>query len=131
MYGEIYTESIFLKKIKSFLQISHMNKDKLFNMQCCLSGARYAFLDDIGKILRRNEQSISYQYNPKQSQCWITIAKQIRDYAKKNKTNTENKNIKNAATGLMEYILFFGIFFAAKMEYTDGSGINKESKSAC
>ena len=45
------------------------------------------------------------------------------------KTNTENKNIKNAATGLMEYILFFGIFFAAKMEYTDGSGSIKRVRA--
>ena len=50
-------------------------------------------------------------------------------FAKKNKTNTENKNIKNAATGLMEYILFFGIFFAAKMEYTDGSGSIKRVRA--
>ena len=128
VWGNIYRKHFLEENQILFTDLSYA-EDKLFNMQCCLSGARYAFLDDIGYIYRRNEQSISYQYNPKQSQCWITIAKQIRDYAKKNKTNTENKNIKNAATGLMEYILFFGIFFAAKMEYTDGSGSIKRVRA--
>lgn len=125
MWGKLYRKKFLEENDISFTDISYA-EDKLFNIQCCLDGARYAFMDEIGYIYRKNEKSISYQYNPKQSKCWITIAKQIRDYAKKNKTNTENKEIKNAATGLIEYILFFGIFFATKMEYTDGAGSIKQ-----
>lgn len=125
VWGKLYRKKFLEENDISFTDISYA-EDKLFNIQCCLDGARYAFMDEIGYIYRKNEKSISYQYNPKQSKCWITIAKQIRDYAKKNKTNTENKEIKNAATGLIEYILFFGIFFATKMEYTDGAGSIKQ-----
>lgn len=122
VWGKLYRKKFLEENHISFSDISYA-EDKLFNIQCCLNGARYAFMDDIGYIYRRNEKSISYQYNPQQSQCWIKIAKLIRDDIKKEKINRENK--KNATIGLIEYILFFGIFFAAKMEYTDGVGTIK------
>lgn len=120
VWGKLYRRQ-FLEENQIFFNDIAYAEDKLFNMQCCLKGARYAFLDEIGYVYRRNEQSISYQYNPKLKECWLTIAKQLRSYVKKDRKESL-QGTEKAATGLIEYILFFGIFFAAKMEYADGVG---------
>lgn len=126
VWGKLYRRSFIEQNHICFANIAYA-EDKLFNMQCCLSGARYAFLDEIGYIYRKNEQSVSFQYNPHLKECWLDIATLLRSYAKEIKAKDKKtaENIKDAATGLIEYLLFFGIFFSAKMEYTGGRGTIK------
>lgn len=123
VWGKLYRRDFIEKNHIRFANIVYA-EDKLFNMQCCLSGARYAFLDDIGYIYRRNEQSVSCQYNPHLKECWLEIAALLQAYGKKDK----DPAVRSAAVGLIEYILFFGIFFSAKMEYTGGGGTIKSVK---
>lgn len=126
VWGKLYRKEFLDENQTWFSDITYA-EDKLFNMQCCLSGARYAFLDDIGYIYRRNEQSISYQYNPHLKECWLEIATLLGSYVKEVKVEDKKtaEAIKDAATGLIEYLLFFGIFFSAKMEYIGGRGTTK------
>ena len=126
VWGKLYRKEFLDKNQIWFSDITYA-EDKLFNMQCCLGGARYAFLDDIGYIYRRNEQSISYQYNPNLKECWLEMVALLKRYVRMQQWENEKKAecVKDSAIGLIEYILFFGIFFSAKMEYTGGSGTVK------
>lgn len=126
VWGKLYRRSFIEQNHICFADIAYA-EDKLFNMQCCLSGAKYAFLDVVGYIYRRNEQSVSFQYNPHLKDCWLEIAILLGSYAKEVKVEDKKtaEAVKDAATGLIEYLLFFGIFFSAKMEYTGGRGTIK------
>lgn len=126
VWGKLYRKSFIEQNHICFADIAYA-EDKLFNMQCCLSGAKYAFIDEIGYIYRRNEQSVSFRYNPHLKECWLEIATLLRRYAKEIKVEDKKtaEVVKDAATGLIEYLLFFGSFFSAKMEYMGGSGTIK------
>ena len=126
VWGKLYRRSFIEQNHICFADIAYA-EDKLFNMQCYLSGAKYAFIDEIGYIYRRNEQSVSFQYNPHLKECWLEIATLLRSYVKQVKVEDKKtaEAVKDAATGLIEYLLFFGIFFSAKMEYTGGRGTIK------
>ena len=127
VWGKLYRKEFLDKNQILFADVTYA-EDKLFNMQCYLNGAHYAFFDDVGYIYRRNEASVSYQYNSRLMECWIKIAKQLRNYTRNKSQENERVvlNEKYAEAGLIEYILFFGIFFSAKMEYTGGSSTIKE-----
>lgn len=125
VWGKLYRKAFIEKNQIHFANIAYA-EDKLFNMQCCLSGARYAFLDDIGYMYRRNEQSISFQYNPHLKDCWLEIAVLLKKYGNEMQCDDcKAVSIKAAVDGFVEYLLFFGIFFSAKMEYVDGKGTIK------
>lgn len=117
VWGKLYRKAFLDKNNIRFHQVAYA-EDKLFNIECYLEGARYVFVEQIEYVYRKNEQSISYRYNPHLMDCWIAIADIIRKHVKAQKEVPER--IKYAAAGLIEYTLFFGIFFAAKMEYTVG-----------
>ena len=86
-------------------------EDKLFNMQCYVCRAKYAFIEEIGYVYRRNEASVSYQYNPNSSDCWLGIARRLKGWL-------EEKGEDEAVYGgLVEYTVFFASFFDAKKEY--------------
>lgn len=103
---------------KSFLDGNHIifsdfeyAEDKLFNMQCYICGARYAFVKDQGYIYRKNDDSISFQYHKDSNKCWLGIADEIRKWIKEKKENAE------IYKGLIYYTVFFAAFFDGKMEY--------------
>lgn len=112
VWGKLYRKSFIEQNHICFADIAYA-EDKLFNMQCCLSGAKYAFIDEIGYIYRRNEQSVSFRYNPHLKECWLEIATLLRRYAKEIKVEDKKtaEIVKDAASGLIEYLLFFGSFF--------------------
>lgn len=130
VWGKLYKKEFLDKNQIWFADVTYA-EDKLFNMQCYLSGARYSFLNDVGYIYRRNETSVSYQYNSDLMECWIKIAVELRNYTKEKLQKNENvvTNVKCAAAGLIEYILFFGVFFSTKMEYTGGNSTIKDVRN--
>ncbi len=110
VWGRIYRKS-FLDKNGLWFHAVEYSEDKLYNIQCYMCGARYAFLSDIGYIYRKNEQSISYQYRSDSMKCWLDVIKIIQRSGKKiGESDQINRN-------LMCYIIFFAAFFDAKMEY--------------
>lgn len=116
VWGKLYRKQFLNKNHLRFAKVEY-SEDKLFNIQCYLDGARYAFVEAIGYVYRKNERSVSYRYNPHLKECWLEIASAIKRQVQNKKTGS---NEKNAAQGLIEYLLFFGIFFSMKMEYTEG-----------
>ena len=112
VWAKIYRKQFITENQLSFSEFGYA-EDKLFNLQCYICGARYAFVGKRGYVYRRNLQSISYQYNPEMDQCWIGIARELSDWMEKRGTEQEEYR------RLVHYILFFATFFSAKMEYTE------------
>lgn len=101
VWNKLYSKQ-FLETNDIWFSDEGYAEDKLFNMQCYLAGASYAFLPEKGYVYRKNEQSISHQYEKDRSDGWMRIAKKIEE-------------IKH--TNLTDYTIFFAAFFDAKMEY--------------
>lgn len=110
VWGKLYRRSFLVKNSLCFEDFPYA-EDKLFNMQCYVCRAGYAFIEEIGYIYRRNEVSVSYQYNPYSSDCWLGIARRLKWWL-------EEKGEDEAVYGgLVEYTVFFASFFDAKKEY--------------
>lgn len=110
VWGRAYRRA-FLRERKILFQNLSYAEDKLFNMECYIKQARYTFIDDIGYVYRKNENSISYRYKPDSCECWLKIA---------HRTEAEVlKSRKHEYAGMVRYIVAFAAFFDAKMEYTE------------
>lgn len=110
VWGKLYRKSFLEEKNIVFSDFEYA-EDKLFNMQCYICGARYAFLKECGYVYRKNDNSISFQYHKNSSKCWLGIADTVRQWIEKE----ENPEI---YMGLVYYTIFFAAFFDGKMEYT-------------
>ena len=86
-------------------------EDKLFNMECYICDAKYVFLEDTGYIYRKNDTSVSWQYRPDSTQNWFKLANELKGWIEK-----KNKD-PNKYASLTRYLIFFAVFFDAKMEY--------------
>ena len=86
-------------------------EDKLFNMQCYICDAKYAFLEDIGYIYRKNDMSVSWQYRPDSVENWFKLVYELKSWIEK-----KDKDPKEY-TSLIGYLLIFAAFFDGKMEY--------------
>lgn len=76
-------------KTISFADLSYA-EDKLFNMQCYICDAKYAFLEDIGYIYRKNDMSVSWQYRPDSVENWFKLVYELKSWIeKKDKDATE------------------------------------------
>ena len=62
-WGKLYRREFLRNHQLYFADLSYAD-DKLFNMQCYICDAKYAFLEDIGYIYRKNDMSVSWQYRP-------------------------------------------------------------------
>lgn len=110
VWGKLY-RSAFLKMNEiSFTDFSYA-EDKLFNMQCYCCKARYAFVESIGYVYRRNEMSVSNRYNPEVGKCWLGIAEELKNWL-----TVRGKELESYED-LIQYTIFFASFFDAKMEY--------------
>ena len=110
VWGKLYRKS-FLKEKNIVFSDFEYAEDKLFNMQCYVCGAKYAFIEQIGNVYRKNEDSVSYKYNPESSRCWLGIAQTFKNWMEE-----EGKDVEQYE-GLIQYTVFFASFFDAKMEY--------------
>ena len=110
VWGKLYRKSFLDQNRIAFSEYPYA-EDKLFNMQCYVCGAKYAFIEQIGNVYRKNEDSVSYKYNPESSRCWLGIAQTFKNWMEE-----EGKDVEQYE-GLIQYTVFFASFFDAKMEY--------------
>ena len=110
VWGRAYRSSFLKRQNIHFYNCSYA-EDKLFNMESYIKQARYAFINDIGYVYRRNEASISNRYKPDSCECWLKIA---------HRTEAEVwKSQNHAYAGMVCYTIAFAAFFDAKMEYVE------------
>lgn len=110
VWGKLYRKSFLDQNRITFSEYPYA-EDKLFNMQCYVCGVKYAFIEQIGNVYRKNEDSVSYKYNPESSRCWLGIAQTFKKWMEE-----EGKDVEQYE-GLIQYTVFFASFFDAKMEY--------------
>lgn len=107
VWGKLYRRAFLMEQGIRFQNYPYA-EDKLFNLNCYMRQPKYAFLEDFVYIYRKNTASISFQYRPDSVSYWFHIAEDT-DVLIKGQPKYEN---------LPAYILFFAVFFDAKMEYS-------------
>lgn len=112
VWGKLYRRSFLEKNQIRFAEYDYA-EDKFFNMQCYLCRAKYIFLSQVGYIYRKNEKSISGRYRANSSECWITMARDLKEWMLKREIQMETYE------ELVWYLIFFAVFFDAKMEYEE------------
>ena len=110
VWGKLYRRSFLEKNQIRFAKYDYA-EDKFFNMQCYLCRAKYIFLSRIGYIYRKNETSISSRYRANSSECWIAMARDLKEWMSDHEIQMES------CEELVWYLIFFAIFFDAKMDY--------------
>lgn len=108
VWGKLYRRAFLTEHEIRFWNREYA-EDKLFNLQCYTYHPRYVFADRCVYIYRKNPDSISFQYRPDSICCWHQISADTDLYAK---GQPQYGN-------LSAYILFFAVFFDAKMEYVE------------
>ena len=109
-WGKLYRREFLRNHQIYFVDLSYA-EDKLFNMQCYICDAKYAFLEDIGYIYRKNDMSVSWQYRPDSVENWFKLVCELKSWIEK-----KDKDPKEY-TSLIGYLLIFAAFFDGKMEY--------------
>ena len=112
VWGKLYRRSFLEKNQIRFAKYDYA-EDKFFNMQCYLCRAKYIFLSRIGYIYRKNETSISSRYRANSSECWIAMARDLKEWMSDHEIQME------FCEELVWYLIFFATFFDAKMEYEE------------
>ena len=110
VWAKIYRASFLKEKHMVFKEFEYA-EDKMFNTECYIKGSRYAFIKERGYVYRRNEMSVSYQYNEKLRECWLGIGHELEKMLRKTRSEKYED--------LVRYIIFFAAFFDAKMEYAE------------
>lgn len=123
VWNKLYKRAFLIEHQLTFSEYAYA-EDKLFNMQCYMSGAVYAFMSKIGYIYRKNEQSISHQYRTDFNKCWMNIAYAADTWIQMKYEEGTLKQRKEDYERMIAYTLFFASFFNSKMEYTE----NKKRK---
>ena len=112
VWGKLYRRSFLEKNQIRFAKYDYA-EDKFFNMQCYLCRAKYIFLSRIGYLYRKNETSISSRYRANSSECWIAMARDLKEWMSDHEIQMES------CEELVWYLIFFATFFDAKMEYEE------------
>ena len=110
VWGKLYRREFLRKYQVTFTDLSYA-EDKLFNMQCYICDAKYVFLEDIGYIYRKNDQSVSWQYRSDSAENWFRMAYELKGWLEQKNKNTEEY------ASLIRYLILFAAFFDGKMEY--------------
>ena len=105
--GKLYRREFLRNHQIYFADLSYA-EDKLFNMQCYICDAKYAFLEDIGYIYRKNDISVSWQYRPDSVENWFKLVYELKSWIEK-----KDKDPKEY-TSLIGYLLIFAAFFDGK-----------------
>lgn len=117
VWGKLYRRT-FLEEHRLHFSDFEYAEDKLFNLQCYICGARYAFVQENGYVYRKNEQSISHQYKMESSKCWLGIAQELKNWIE-SQTDVHNIQERKKQERLIDYTIFFASFFDSKMEYVE------------
>lgn len=81
-WGKLYRREFLRNHQIYFADLSYA-EDKLFNMQCYICDAKYAFLEDIGYIYRKNDMSVSWQYRPDSVENWFKLVYELKSWIEK------------------------------------------------
>lgn len=112
VWGKVYRKSFLTDHEIHFSDLEY-GEDKVFNMQCYVCGARYAFLEDRGYVYRNNEQSVMHNQNVHSG--WLDAAHYFNawtnDWAGKDQDRQKQSEY---CRELIAYLIFFGAFFDAK-----------------
>ena len=109
VWGKAYRHSFLKEHGISFGDYEYA-EDKFFNFQCYMDGARYAFLDDVVYTYRKNDASISHQYQRDRSRCWLRIAADLQQ-------ELAGKDLTGQYGDLVAYTVNFAAFFDGKAQY--------------
>lgn len=120
VWGKLYKREFLEKNALKFSEFEYA-EDKLFNLQCYICGAGYAFVETVGYIYRKNEQSVSHQYKEQSSRCWLGIAEALELWISEQQEPEDpgKAGRDDRYDTLSRYIIFFAAFFDAKMEYME------------
>ena len=106
-WGKLYRREFLRNHQIYFADLSYA-EDKLFNMQCHICDAKYAFLEDIGYIYRKNDMSVSWQYRPDSVENWFKLVYELKSWIEK-----KDKDPKEY-TSLIGYLLILRHFLTEK-----------------
>ena len=110
VWAKLYRKSFLDEHGLRFSSLEYA-EDKLFNIQCYMSGAVYTYIEDRGYIYRKNDQSVSWQYRSDSAENWFRMAYELRGWLEQKNKNTEEY------ASLIRYLILFAAFFDGKMEY--------------
>lgn len=85
-------------------------EDKMFNLQCYIKGAKYAFLSEMVYVYRKNDKSISFQFREDSPKNWIKMAGELEK-------SIRSGSVYDSCEDLVACTIFFAVFFDAKMYY--------------
>ena len=109
VWGKTYRHS-FLKKHGITFHDYEYAEDKYFNFQCYIEQAQYVFLDDVVYAYRKNNASISHQYQRDRAECWLRISADLLHELDKRKRYAEYGD-------LVAFTVSFAAFFDGKAQY--------------
>lgn len=109
VWGKLYSRA-FLEQNGVWFSEFRYGEDKLFNFECYIRGARYAFFERPVYVYRRNEASISYTYRSDSVAGWMGIADKTEQLL-------YEKGLEGEYGDLVACTIFFAAFFDGKMNY--------------
>lgn len=114
VWGKIYRRSFLLEHRIRFREYRYA-EDKVFNFECYIQNAKYAFTEENVYIYRRNLDSVSNQYRKNSTGIWMAVAKRVEDVLK-------YRGLETKYGDLRAHTIFFAAFFDAKQEYEHDGG---------
>lgn len=112
IWAKAYRRS-FLEEKKLRFCAYRYGEDKLFNFECYIQGARYAFFERPVYVYRKNDNSVSYRFREDSVDGWMGIAERTHQLL-------SEKGIRNECGDLVACTIFFAAFFDGKMNYVYG-----------
>lgn len=113
VWGKMYRRE-FLERNQIIFGNYSYSEDQMFNLNCYINGAKYAFLRSIGYTYRMNADSISFRYREDARENWLSMAHDLDMCLQK-------RGKQNEWSDLVDALILFATFFNGKMEYTQKS----------
>lgn len=112
IWGKMYRRS-FLEQHGLRFHNYRYGEDKLFNFECYIHGAAYAFLGEPVYVYRKNDDSVSYSYRGDSVAGWLGIAGRTEELLRE-------QGLAEEYADLVACTIFFAAFFDGKMNYVYG-----------
>ena len=112
IWGKMYRRTFLECNGIQFSQFQY-GEDKLFNFECYIQGAKYAFLQQPVYVYRKNERSVSYAFRGDSVEGWMGIADRTERLLRE-------KGLGEKYGDLVACTIFFAAFFDGKMYYQFG-----------
>lgn len=116
VWAKIYSRDFLVQNQICFGGFSYA-EDKMFNFECYIKAARYAFLEEDVYIYRKNEHSVSAQYREHACRDWMEIADTLRQGIAMQRVEGISPKQITESEDMVAYTIFFAVFFDCKLEY--------------